>query len=125
MKINIFALLCIFLFAGCVGHINEVMNSWMNHHYSDLIESWGPPSQVFDDGQGGRILIYSENRSWTVSGSAHTRTTANATIYDNSIWGSANSITTYDPPKTYSYNAYRMFWINNKGYIYRWSWKGL
>ena len=36
----------------------SVMNSWLGHHQSDLIRSWGPPSSVASDGAGGTILIY-------------------------------------------------------------------
>jgi len=115
----------LFFFSGCAAHINELMNSWMNYHYADLIASWGPPQQVFDDGYGGRILIYETNRSWTVPGKSQTYTTGNATIYDNYIWGSARSYTTYRNPQTYGYTAYRMFWINKNGTIYRWAWRGL
>ncbi|MFZ6033199.1 MULTISPECIES: hypothetical protein [Melioribacter] len=102
----------IFFISGCAARINEVMNSWMYHHYSDLIASWRPPQEVFDDGYGGRILIYS------------TYISGNATIYDNYIWGSARSYSTYINPQTYGYTAYRMFWINKEGFIYRWAWKG-
>jgi hypothetical protein len=125
MKKIIFVIPLMLLFFGCVGHINEVMNSWVNHHFSELIASWGPPAQVFDDGQGGRIFIYLTNRSWTVQGSATTTTTGNATIDNNYIWGSARSITTYNPPQNYGYTAYRMFWITSSGYVYKWAWKGL
>lgn len=116
--------ICVILFSGC-AHINEVMQSWDGSHYSDLIASWGPPQQVFDDGQGGRILIYTEERQWTSPGQSRTYTTGRATAYDNYIWGSVTSRTTYEPPKTHGYTAYRMFWIDRNGYIYRWAWKGL
>ena len=50
-------------------------------------------------------------------------------IYDNTYsantYGSATSSPTYTPPKTYGYNASRMFWADKNGRIYRWSWKGL
>lgn len=128
MKKIIFIILTVFLcfvFYGCAANINKAMNSWMGYHYSDLIAKWGPPQQVFDDGQGGRILIYNMNRSWTVPGTQSTYTYGHATIWDNYIWGSAQSYSTYRPPQTYGYTAYRMFWINKKGLIYRWAWKGL
>ena len=109
---------------GC-AHMNKVMASWQGHHYSDLIAKWGPPQQVFDDGSTGRILVYSSDRSWTVPGYATTTTTATATAYDTYIWGSATSHTTYTPAQVQSYTAYRMFWIDSNGHIYRWAWRGL
>ena len=39
---------------------NEIMNSWMGSHISQVIQSWGPPTQITDDGAGGKIYIWSE-----------------------------------------------------------------
>ena len=114
-------LLIVVMFTGCASHINKVMNSWMYHHYSDLMASWGPPQYLYDDGKGGRILVYTSPRAFAVPGSSYT--TFNANVYDNYIWGSA--VTTYNPSRVYTWTAYRMFWINKQGTIYRWSWKGL
>jgi len=122
MKKKCLLLLCVLFFSGC---ISQIMTSWENHHYGELIGSWGPPQQVFNDGYGGRILVYTESRAWVSPGKSNTYVTGNATIYDNYIWGSATATTYYTPPQVYGYTAYRMFWINKQGIIYRWAWKGL
>jgi hypothetical protein len=114
----------IVMLPGCAGKINKVMDSWMGAHYSNLIASWGPPQQVFDDGGGGRLLVWTQGRSYTVPGYATTTTNFNANVYDNYIWGSATSRTVYNPAQTYGWTAYRMFWIGSDGRIYRWAWKG-
>jgi hypothetical protein len=114
-------LLLSFVVAGCAGRINDAMRSWVGHHYSDVIASWGPPAQVLDDGAGGKIMTWAATRSFTSPGYATTSTTAN--VYGN--FGTANSFTTYTPPQTTSYNATRTFWVNSDGIIYRWSWRGL
>ncbi len=101
------------------------MQSWAGHHYSELMMSWGPPQQVYDDGQGGRILIYTIRRQWTTAGQATTTTTGRATAYDNFIWGNAQSFTEYRPPQTYGYTAWRMFRMDKEGRIVSWSWQGL
>jgi len=101
------------------------MQSWQGNHYGELIAKWGPPQMVFDDGYEGRILIYTARRQFIAPGKSTTYTTGRATAYDNLIWGSATSTTYYTPAKTYGYTAYRMFWINKKGRIYRWAWRGL
>ncbi|MGH8462355.1 MAG: hypothetical protein ACRESS_12170 [Stenotrophobium sp.] len=55
MKVTkIFFFFAIVLLQGCAS-INEKMASFMGHDESDLIASWGPPSQVMDDGNGGQI----------------------------------------------------------------------
>lgn len=112
------------LLVGC-AHINKVMQSWVGHHYSELITAWGPPQQVFDDGNGGRILVYTATRAWVVPGRATTYTTVNASVYDDYIWGTSTSYTTFSPAYLQGYTAYRMFWISKSGYIYSWSWRGL
>jgi hypothetical protein len=106
---------------GCAGRVNEVMKSWVGHHYSDLIAAWGPPAQVLDDGSGGKIMTWASTRSFTSPGYATTNTTAN--VYGS--YGTANSVTTYTPPQTTSYTASRTFWVNTDGIIYRWAWQGM
>ena len=126
MKKLLLLLFPVIFLSGCItAHINKVMKSWEGCHYGNLIAKWGPPQMVFDDGYDGRILIYTAVRSFVSPGRATTYTTGSATAYDNYIWGSATSRTVYTPARLYGYTAYRMFWINKKGIIYRWAWRGL
>jgi len=116
----------IFVLTGCFANrINSAMQSWEGHHYSELVMAWGPPQAVYDDGNGGRILVYTAIRQYTVPGHSETSATGQATIYDNMIWAQAQSVTQYVPPQTYGYTAWRIFQIDAKGTIYRWSWRGL
>ena len=117
-------LLIMVILAGCAS-INKTMESWMGHDQSDLIANWGPPQQVMDDGRGGKIFVYTTTRSHTAPGSSTTTVTGSAYGYGDTVYGTATGHTTYNPPRTTSYNAYRMFWIDQTGRIYRWSWKGL
>ncbi len=116
----------VLLLSGCLaGRMNSIMSSWQGHHYSELIMRWGPPQAVYDDGQGGRILVYTQVRQWTTPGQVTTTTTGTATIYDDMIWAQAQSFSQYTPPRTYGYTAWRMFSIDSHGMIYSWSWRGL
>lgn len=120
----VFALLV--LNSGCFAkRINSAMASWVGHHYSGLIMSWGPPQGVYEDGAGGRILVWTATRSVTTPGEATTRTSGHATVYDDYIWGQARSVTEYRPPATYGYTAWRMFRINSRGVVTSWTWRGL
>ncbi|MBM4348672.1 MAG: hypothetical protein FJ106_02115 [Deltaproteobacteria bacterium] len=123
-RLGLILILVLPIFTGCAS-INKTMQTWMGHHQSDLIASWGPPQQVIGDGQGGNIFIYSTTRTFTSPG--HSTTTVTGSVYGtrNYAYGSATGYTTYTPPQTSSYNAYRMFWVDKNGYIYRWAWKGL
>lgn len=118
------SLVIVVALAGCAS-ISETMETWVGHHQSDLIASWGPPQQVLDDGQGGKILVYTEIRSFTAPGSATTTVTGSTYGYGNTAYGRATGYTTYNPPQTTSYDASRTFWVDQNGRIYRWSWKGL
>jgi hypothetical protein len=119
-------LLAVLLLSGCLtGRINNTMNSWMGSHYSQLLMSWGPPQQVFEDGTGGRILVYTSSRQWTTPGQITTTTTGQATVYDNMIWGQAQSFTQFSMPQTRGYVAWRAFAIDKDGRVYNYSWRGL
>ena len=44
--------------------------SWIGSKLSDLIQNWGPPSRVVEDGAGGKIAVY--DRSSNSSGGSYT-----------------------------------------------------
>jgi hypothetical protein len=117
-------LLSCFVVAGCAAR-SRAMASWVGNHYSNVIASWGPPDQVFDDGSGGRVFVWTRTRSYTTPGSATTQTNGSATIIGNTVWGDATSRTTYNPAETHQWKSYRMFWVDRNGRIYRWAWRGL
>jgi hypothetical protein len=104
--------LCLVLCAGCTTErdINAIMNSWKGSKIDDVIASWGPPSQVIDDSNGGRIMIWTEFSSPTSRGTAMTKN-----------YGSGSSFVNYIPGKTNN----RTFWVDGNGIIYKWAWRGL
>jgi len=102
---------------GCGAHMNKVMSSWMGHHSSHLIASWGPPQRVLDDGSGGKIMVWEQVRTFTTPGQATTQ--------PYGILSNPSYQTTYYPPQTTGYSASRTFWVNSEGIIYNWAWKGL
>jgi hypothetical protein len=115
-------LLVILVLPGCfTGRMNKVMQSWEGQHFSDLVMSWGPPHDLYNDGAGGRILVYYESRLRTTPGRAVTYT-RNSSI---TVLGVPQSITLWVPPETRGYVAWRLFRVNRNGRIYSWSWRGL
>lgn len=72
----------------------RIMDSWLNHHKSELIRSWGPPTRYDSDGQGGQILIYEYTR------------TLGATIYGNYMQR--------------TFVDYKEMFANQNGLIYYW-----
>lgn len=95
--------------------LNDIMASWLGASEQELYLQWGPPNEVHSDGAGGKIVVYRYTRSYTTPGTA-------TTTY-NYYTGRAE--TTYMPPTTTTVESYRMFWINARGVIYHWEWKGL
>lgn len=98
------------LLMGCASKINEMMDSWVGHHQSDLIAQWGPPNEVSSDGQGGAILIYYK---WVDLGQKPGE-------INTDMMGNA----TYTAPEKRGYRRVRMFYVNAEGFIYRWRWQG-
>lgn len=41
---------------GCAAQMNESMQSWVGHHYSEVVGKWGPPTRVLEDGSGGKMI---------------------------------------------------------------------
>jgi len=104
-------LLCFIFFTNCTAHINKAMNSWLDHHKSELIASWGPPNQISSDGKDGEILIYYYNRNLGQTPG----------LITNNPYGSGIQ---YTAPQQNTYTASRMFYVNSEGKIYYWRWQG-
>lgn len=51
-------LLLLIFFLSCTSE-KEIMGSWMGAQKKDLILSWGPPTRTTSDGNGGEVLVYS------------------------------------------------------------------
>jgi hypothetical protein len=105
------------------------MSSWLGADEPSLVMAWGAPSQVWSDGAGGRILIYSGSRTFVSPGYASTSTTGYASgyTYGNRAYaqGYSQSYTTYTPPQAHSYPTFRSFRLGSDGRIVSYSWKGL
>jgi hypothetical protein len=107
----------------------RAMESWLGHHESELLMSWGAPHSVLEDGRGGRILVYTENRTYVQPGQATTTSTANAYgyAYGNQAYvhGQGQSYTTYTPAQVHQWQVYRQFRVGSSGRIIEYSWRGL
>ncbi len=109
MKVTSIVLVCAMIFAGCTSwqaSTKPQMDSWLKHHKSELIQSWGPPTATADDGNGGQILIFDFSRSGgQIPG----------TIQDGIFGG-----VTYTTPQRIQVNEIYMFYVDSDGVIYHW-----
>jgi hypothetical protein len=128
MKRSLPLLLLALLFAGCASP-SKTLASWVGHNSNELLASWGPPDEVFSNGEGGQVFIYTRTREFTQPGTATTTYSSNTNgiltggLYSSNTYGTAT--TTFRPGYTQSYTAYRMFFIDSSGTIYSWAWRGL
>jgi hypothetical protein len=90
--------------------MNKAMDSWVGCHKSDLIKQMGPPTRYESDGKDGEILIYEYSQGRQIPGTAY--------------MGSDGNLH-YTAPTMVNNQAYRMFYVNNKGIIYYWRWHGM
>ena len=115
---------------GCASSVNELMESWMGHSAEDLIASWGPPAQVLDNPNGGKIYVYHQDAQVYLPGTSPTPGSSYTTGYIDAN-GNWQSTTTYNPGspgtpgQTLDFKRTRVFFVNAQGIIYRWSWQGL
>src|SRR5579862_3873642 len=101
MKATLFlALFSISLLCGCAG-TNKMMASWEGQHESNLLAKWGPPSQIMSDGSGGKVWIYTAQRSFQTAPATAT-TTMDTTVYNygNSSYGHGQATTVFNPAQT-------------------------
>ena len=84
---------------NCASSVEKTMSSWVDAPVSALVDSWGAPASVVPDGKGGQIYVY---RQYVDAG------------------------TVYGP--TYAFHSgwwrVREFYVDKKGYIYKYRWSG-
>lgn len=56
--------LLLFLFVLSCTSEKEVLNSWMGSTKHQVILNWGAPSRTASDGNGGEILVWSNQYSY-------------------------------------------------------------
>jgi len=109
IKLIVITTVIIFIFTSCVSiiskKIDEMMNSWLGANKDQLIMQWGPPSEIFDNGDDGEIWTYSYTNQ--TSGYAYTNN------YGQTFWRAPQR-----------YKVVRQFYINKDGIIYAYRWQG-
>jgi hypothetical protein len=90
--------------------VDHVMESWVGHRQTELVETWGPPTKIIPDGEGGSMIIYESLKG---------------------IWGDEKNKRIVGgaqyaaEPKQPGYAARRVFYVNEDGVIQSWKWEGL
>lgn len=114
IKRMVVLLLASILLSACgVARLNQQMDSWVGKPSSLLVEQWGPPSNIFEDGEV-KIYTYKETTIGRNAG------TTFAVPVGSGIYAAQN-IGGY----IYNYEQIRMFWIDKSGVITKTAWKGI
>ena len=112
LKKACYVLFSVFL-TGCAARYNiqmtGVVESWMGHNVKEVIESWGPPSTVYDEPPNLKVYAWHSQQSFTLSGDVQTID-----------YGSGVKQQTVHPGRTITKNHYKMFWVNPDGVIVKW-----
>ncbi len=91
MKNIILSLSILALLAGCATTENyeKILGTWVGSSEQQLIQSWGPPSSVYESG-GQKYLTYTKSRSGYIPGTSPTYQTQiiGNTAYTTSSGGS-------------------------------------
>jgi hypothetical protein len=108
----------ILLLAGCAteAKYEAALKSWVGNSESSLVNSWGPPDSVYENG-GTKYLTYQKSRSGYIPGTTPTYQTQiiGNTAYTNSYGGSSGY--------SYNQNCKTTFTISG-GRITNWRWEG-
>ena len=90
--------------------VDHVMSSWVGHRQTELVETWGPPTKIEPDGEGGTVITYESLKGiWGDEKNKH-------------IVGGAQYAADAKQP---GYAARRIFYVNKEGVITNWTWSGL
>jgi hypothetical protein len=117
------SILCVMVLSvalsACTRKVNKVMQSWVGHHYSELIAVWGPPSQIIEDKNGGKTIIYAHRRTYKAPDRAETTIER-----PQRGTGDVRAETVITPGQTWNHETYRVFYTDANGIIQGWGWRG-
>lgn len=84
--------------------IQKEMDSWMGATKKELLMSYGPASRTTSDGDGGEILVFSDQ-----------------VVHDNpSLVSDGNGGLQVQQNMPYVYYRHKMYYINSSGRVYHW-----
>jgi len=126
IKIIVPALMAL-LIGACATAANkktqQLEEDWKGKNFNDLITAKGPPDEKLDDGQGGKIFVYStyeyEQASVSGSGGSSSRGGGGGGGGRHGEGSGAGGGSSRGGSSKTSFLSSEMFWINPDGYIYR------
>lgn len=104
-------------FGAAERHMDAVMNAWIGHSADELVEQWGPPSRILPapPATEGSLYVYEESDQAVTVVPAYVPAPGA---------GRSSQVASYTVSSASGF-AYRVFWVNEAGRIYRTAWSGL
>ncbi len=96
---------------------NNLLNTWIGASADRLVDSWGPPSQVYKKENGERLMTFVRGGQIYMPGSQTTTGTIGP-------YGTINSTTTGSPGSMINLNCTTTFTVSKENKIKNWSWRG-
>ena len=92
--------------------IKQIMDSWLGHDISQVIQKWGPADEIANDESGGKIHIWKQQMVKHVP-EFRTENLSGGGILQNF----PKRTTTYVPT---NYTFRKMYYVREDGIIYHW-----
>lgn len=153
LVLNLVVLFSLLIFScGCTAMIeawdeqhDAKMRQYMYLHYSSYVAQFGNPQYRAPDGRGGEVLVWKFKEEFSYAPAKSTTNTninalssshvsGSSNKYANSIFGSSHGLnstngsiqsqTTYHEKKVSTSIRTRTFYVNSKGFIYKYHWDG-
>jgi len=97
------------------------ISAYEGNHIDRVLADFGPPTQVLDDGRGGKIYTYDLSQAYYMPGTTQTFGSA----YGPNSPQRFNTFAYTSPGYTIPVEKFRMFWADRNGVVYQTSWKGI
>lgn len=104
--------------SACAAHYNRktavMMDLWIGKPVTQVIEEWGPPTTVYDEGSQ-KVYVWHSSR--TSGGGSYSQQIPTGT---RDAAGHLETKTVVHGAPVRTVNTYRMFWVDADGTIKRW-----
>jgi hypothetical protein len=119
--------LCVLLLASCASvpydkTASGILDQYTGREFTVAIQQFGPPTNIYADGQGGRILSWEQTRQYSSPGLSYATGSGrmNIEFWQNEFNATYNSneITITKPPQVYTSTKFIQLYARENGMIY-------
>lgn len=102
------------------------LQPWVGHTEAELLRQWGPPTNTYSDGAGGKIVEYVIDRTYETTTPDTRREVINGTVYPNGqVVATGRTVGQAPTTSRQGWIVTRQFYVRADGTIYGVRAKGL